>query len=153
MLLYLLFGLVFSLLGLYIEQKRSAKRTFRTIRDWISSNERVLASTILKIVQNEKYHFSEKIIQTGDVVFLIAWEKQSVKIFSLGNNGSNEKIILPQYKILTKKLKNKQTIYTYSFNSISVYHRCAQPIDHYILWIRRQNLSSILGNKNPKLGN
>jgi len=148
----LLFGLIFLLFGFYIEQKRKSSLFFNKVKDLIS-NCKSLDFIIMQIIQNKKIQLPEEFTNCDFDFFIITLENRLVKVFPLKNSRNEGKVSLFQYQALIEKLKNKQTIYTYSSNSISVYHRCAPPIDHCILCIWRQNLSSILGNKNPKLGN
>ncbi len=145
MLIYLVFGLIFLSLGIYFEQKRKAKRTYRKVMDWISTNKDLLENALEQISQDKNHLLPGESIERDYQMYLVTPKDQDVKTIPLKSRANNEKISFPQYQNLIKKLKKEQAIYQYTYNSISVYYRFCSST--YILWVKCTQPSIIFTNK------
>jgi len=146
MLLYIILGIIFMLLGVFIEQKRKARRIYKEYL-YKFQNESLWQSALEKIIYEKDYNALTAFINFESQVFLYV-NNDDKEIYKIDvNNKKDEKISLFQFQTVLKKIKKERTIYKFSLQTISIFHQFREPFNHWILCVKHKTGGNLPVNK------
>ena len=142
MIWYRYFGIIFILIGVFIERKVAAKKMCKNYDALFATYKSEWQSIASQILCELKYQLPIGIIQSEDLAYMIVENNEQLTVYSL-NNGKTININKLQYQYLMRRFHHKRTVYKIIDSSIIIYHRMNEPFDNCILLIKRSGVGQL----------
>ena len=139
---YRYLGLIFLLIGIFIERKSVAKKMCKNYDTLFVAHKKELQLIASQILCEKKCQLPFGIIQSGDLAYMIVENNQQLTVYPL-NNEETLNITKPQHKSLMQKFQRKRTIYKIIDSTVSIYHRVNEPFDNCILLTKRSGVGRL----------
>jgi hypothetical protein len=142
MIWYRYFGIIFILIGVFIERKIVAKKMCENYNDLFvayKSEWQLIASQLLCEL---KCQLPLGIIQSEDLAYMIIEKNEQLTVHPL-NNGKVMDFTKLQHQYLMRNFQHKRTVYKTIDTNIIIYHRMSEPFDNCILLIKRSGVGKL----------
>ena len=142
MIWYRYLGIIFILIGVFIERKIAAKKMCKNYDALFVSHKSEWQSIASQILYEFKCQLPLGIIQTKDLAYMIIENNEQLTVYPL-NNGKTMNFTKFQHQYLIRKFQHKRTVYKIIDANIIIYHRMSEPFDNCILLIKRSGVGQI----------
>ena len=142
MIAYLWLGIFCLCIGLFIEKKSVAKKNCKYYDAMFVAYKQEWQSIASQILCEKKCQFPDRIIQQGDMAYIIVDNNQQLTVYPL-NNEKTLNISRRQYQFLMQEFQHERTVYKVIGTTISIYHHLNEPFDNCILLIKRRGISQL----------
>ena len=142
MIWYRYLGIIFILIGVFIERKITAKKICKNYDALFVTHNVVFQSIASQIHCELKYQLPLGIIQSEDLAYMIVENNEQLTVHPLNNDKSINFTKL-QHQYLMRKFQHKRTVYKTIDATIIIYHRMNEPFDNCILLIKRNGVGKL----------